>query len=467
MIAGLVGGSVRADVRLPAILTEHAVLQKSPATTVWGWSDPGEKITITLGNATTSAVGDAQGRWKTTLDLASTGPGPFVLKVQAKNQILESDVMVGDVWFSSGQSNMQFTLNATTDGAVEIAHSANSSLRWFMAKGQDGLVGPMEDVKGQWIVASPGSSGDCSGVAYYFGKKIQGDLRIPVGLVLTAVGGTTIQSWMSQEALAIPTVKDALEKAFPKKKRMQPQLVPSFFYNQLIRPLGNLSLRGVIWYQGEAHFNQGDFYRVAFPAMIEDWRALWHRPSLPFYYCQLPNIGDKTQDAGMEGWIAGLREGQDSGLAEPKTGEAILIDVGGVEFHPPAKKIVGERLALLAEAGTYGLPVQAQSPRFDSMSVQGDHLEVQFKDCPGGLVAGDLPKDVASPAPVHDVQGFAVCGTDGKWVWAQASIDGDKVEISSPAVQHPVAVRRLVKQPYLQPAGQERTTGGTVPGGCS
>jgi sialate O-acetylesterase len=422
-------GSLDADVRLPAIFSDHAVIQKSAATAVWGWSAPGEKVKVTLGSVTAETVADVQGRWKATLDLTSAGPGPLTLQVEGKNKLTVADVLVGDVWLSSGQSNMQLTLNVTSGGWDEVAQSSNPSLRWFMAKSQNQFVGPQDDVTGKWLVASPETSGDCSGVAYYFGKKIQADLHVPVGLVLTAVGGTTIQSWMSPESLTDPAVKAALDRAFPPKPQRKPQLTPSFFYNQLIYPLGDLSLRGTIWYQGESHYNQGDFYRVAFPALIRDWRGLWHQPESPFYFCQLPNTDQKTPDAGMEGWIAGLRDAQDAGLKEPQTGEAILIDVGDVEFHPPGKKVVGERLALLAEAGTYGLPVLAQSPRVDSVTTKGGHVEVHFKDCPGGLFASDLAHIPDLPSPGSPVQGFAICGADRKWTWAQAAISNDTVDV--------------------------------------
>lgn len=439
-----------ANVRLPAIISEHAVLQKSPATAVWGWSGPREKVTVTLDKISATATADAHGFWKANLDLTQLGSGPFTLQVQGKNTLTVPDVLVGDVWLSSGQSNMQFTLNSTTDADAEIEKSANPSLRWFMAKSGDKFVGPQQDVQGEWFISSPDTAGDCSAVAYYFGKKIQADRHIPIGLVLTAVGGTTIQSWMSRKTLAEPDVKAALDQAFPPpaparskttKHRQDPQLVPSFFYNQLIYPLANLSLSGVIWYQGEAHFNQGEFYDKAFPALIRSWRALWRQPALPFYFCQLPNIDKKTPDPAMEGWIAGLRESQNSGLQEPNTGEAILIDAGTEDLHPPGKKVVGDRLALLAEAETYGMSVKAQSPRFDSAAMQGDRVEIHFRDCANGLVADDPPKDMKLYSPGSAVQGFAICGADQKWVWAQATISGDKVTVWSPKVPHPAAVR--------------------------
>jgi sialate O-acetylesterase len=163
--------AAHADVRLPAIFSAHALLQKSSATAVWGWAEPGEAITIALGPSAASAVTDAKGKWLARLDLSGSGPGPFELTISGKNKIVVPDVLIGDVWLSSGQSNMQFTLNATDNGTEEVANSSNSELRWFMAKSEGRFLEPQEDVAGQWFVASPETSGDCSGVAYYFGKK--------------------------------------------------------------------------------------------------------------------------------------------------------------------------------------------------------------------------------------------------------------------------------------------------------
>ncbi len=439
----LVTGTVRvnADVRLPAILSAHALLQKSPATAIWGWADPAEAVTVTLGSQKAEAVADAKGRWVVRLDLSSVGPGPFELTVSGRNKLVVTDVLVGDVWLSSGQSNMQYTLNATTKGGEEIARSANNQLRWFMAENSDQFLELQKDVPGHWVIASPGTSGDCSGVAYYFGKKLQADLKIPVGLILTAVGGTTIQSWMSDHALDQDEALKAQKAHDLAAEKKDPAMTSTFSYNQLIAPLESLSLRGVIWYQGEAHFNQGALYRKAFPLLIRDWRRLWQQPGLPFLWCQLPNLDKKTPDPGMEGWVADLRDAQSSALAEPHTGEVILIDVGAVDLHPKNKEIVGMRLANLAEASTYGRTVPTDNPRLDSAKIEGRQVVIHFKGCPGGLGPHDLPARTKPNLAGSPVQGFALCGADHRWVWAQASIEGDSVQVESPQVAEPVEVR--------------------------
>lgn len=615
-------------VRLPAILSAHAVLQKSPQTAIWGWAEPDEKITVTLGKASAQTVCDRKGRWKALLDLTSVGQGPFDLVIKGNNQLSVPDVLIGDVWLSSGQSNMQFTLNATSGGDEEIARSANPLLRWFAAGSKAGYLEPQEDVPGHWVIAAPGTSGDCSGVAYYFGKKIQKDLKTPVGLVLTAVGGSAIQSWMSNESLdrdgelklqkdkdlalarslpeqqrefrtrwtewlekngradkstsdlaaftgttvstggwidvkvpgslsgkglpdagaiwlrremelsagqvpvvvelgkltgfetlywngekipcpaegpvsgtarryeiparlvttgkniialrifspvQAPSIKGgpnvisigpdftdqrelkglwkakaeftfaaapALAKAAPRPPAIPlPQTTATFFFNQLIHPLTPMTLRGVIWYQGEAHFSQGPLYRRAFPLLIQEWRRLWGQASLPFYFCQLPNMDNKTPDPGMAGWVAEVREAQDATLREPQTGEAILIDAGTVDFHPTDKEIVGHRLAMLAEAGTYELPVVAEGPRYDTMTIEKGQIKLRFRNSADGLISRPLPKDEVLYEPASAIQGFAICGADRKWVWARAEIEGDGLRVWSPGIPSPVAVR--------------------------
>lgn len=427
--------AAQAEVRLPAIFSEHAVLQRSGATAVWGWAEPGEKVVVTFGAATAKTAAGKDGRWRVSLDLSAAGTEATDLVVEGTNRVAAGDVVVGEVWLASGQSNMQLPLNATENGVAEAARSANAGLRWFAAETRDRFLKPQEDVAGRWFVAGPETSGNCSAVAYYFGREIGRELKQPVGLILTAVGGTTIQAWLSEQALAGDEVLRPASKA-KKPKKMPPLATPSYYFNQLIHPFAALSLRGVLWYQGEAHFSQGAFYSRAFPALIRDWRRHFGKADLPFYFCQLPNVDKKTTDANDGGWVAEVREAQDAGLKEPNTGEAVLIDVGGEDLHPPNKEVVGSRLAALAKAGTYGMKVAAESPRFQSAKRDGGRMVVTFGHCRGGLVARALPG-----VPEGEVRGFAICGADGNWVWADAEILGETVAVSSPEVPEPVAVR--------------------------
>jgi sialate O-acetylesterase len=232
----------------------------------------------------------------------------------------------------------------------------------------------------------------------------------------------------------------------PKKgKGIPPQETPTFYHNQMIHPLHRMALKGFIWYQGESHFNQEAMYVRAFPGLIRDWRSGFGQGDLPFYYCQLPNIEKKEADPAAEGWIAGIREAQDRTLKEPATGQAVLIDVGGEDLHPTNKKIVGERLALLAESHTYGRKVSSDSPRYIShQKKEGGRVMVRFSNCDDSLVARPVAKeDLAASGviPESEVQGFAIRGHDGGWRWAHAAIKDGSVEVWSPDVPSPAAVR--------------------------
>lgn len=431
---------VSADIRLPGIFSEHAVLQRSRATTIWGWADPGEKVRASLGETLGEATADAEGKWRVSLDLSRAGREPSALRIEGKNAVTIPDVIVGEVWLTSGQSNMQLPLSATTGGLEEAKRSENPRLRWFAMETRGRAANPEEDAKGRWVVAGPGTSADCSAIAYYFGKILERDLDTSVGMILTAVGGSAIQTWMSPGAIEDhEDIKAALAK--PAKKKLPPVLAPSLNFNRLIHPLAALSFQGVLWYQGEAHFSQGAFYASAFPALIRDWRRHFGKPELPFYFCQLPNLDKKTADANNAGWVAEVREAQDEGLAEPHTGEAVLIDVGAEDLHPPDKEVVARRLALLAEADVYGRRVECRGPRFQKIRRDGSKIIVEFADCPGGLTTKPLPEGAAALDPKSEVQGFALSNANGQWHWAQAKIRGNTTEVWSPEITEPAGVR--------------------------
>jgi len=444
-----------AEIRLPAVFSDHAMLQRSKETSLWGGASAGAKVVVRYAGRESSAAADADGRWKVALDLSQvSGKGSDLVVEEQGSSVTVRDVVVGEVWLSSGQSNMQFTLNSTDDGWEEIERSKDPDLRWFMAEAGETYLGPQEYPAGRWLVAGPETSGDCSAVAYYFGRKLRSSTRSPVGLILTAVGGTTIQSWMSPEALASVAelreehgrVQALIRKAGTGDPGIPPQEIPCFYYNQMIHPLEQATLAGVIWYQGEAHFNQEGMYVRAFPALIRDWRSKFGRADLPFYFCQLPNMEPKTGDAGDAGWIAGIREAQDKTSSEPATGQVVLIDAGDEDMHPTNKKVVGDRLAALAEVFSYRIPNPLSVyPRQTAVEKQeGGKVVIRFNGCDGGLVASKLArKDIQASGGIatSDVQGFALKSAEGTWHWATARISGDAVEVSSPEVPSPREVR--------------------------
>lgn len=459
-----------AEVRMPAILSDHLVLKRGADTPVWGKAAPDEAIVVTLGEATARTVTGADGRWRVTLDLTGSPAGPLVLTVEGKNRIAINDVLIGEVWLASGQSNMAFRLKAATDAEKEIAGSANFQLRQFeVARAEE--ANPAEDCKGVWVVAGPETVGAFSAVAYFFAKRLQGELQIPVGIINASVGGTPCEAWTSPEAIqADPHLKAARERALAAlaapplqdeqkgeaKRRKIPrraQTEPGCLFNGMISPLLPCALSGVIWYQGEANAKRAWQYRSAIPRMIQDWRNQWQRPDLPFYFCQLPNHYPKRAEPTNSLW-AELREAQSLALRLPHTGQAVLIDLGEAgDLHPPGKQGPGNRLAAIALANVYGRKITFSGPVYQAMKIEAGKIRLAFAHADDGLVAQPLPNTynvktkagqtapLVRNSPDSELEGFAICGSDHQWVWAEAKIDGESVLVWSDKISDPVAVR--------------------------
>lgn len=656
ILSSLLSGFVHADVRLTRIISDNMVLQKSDKTAVWGWADPGEDVTVTLDTQSAKTKADAAGKWRVLLNLSHSAPGPFPMTVSGKNQLTVANVAVGEVWVTAGQSNMEFALKNALGGPEEVAQSSNPLLREFIVP-RGGKPEPADDCVGKWIVADPQSSGDFSAVGYFFAKKLQGELKVPVGFICAAMGGTGCEQWTSSEGLdadpelkagkdltiqastqltterkqypdsftqwlkqnnredqpspnpaafAVPDVpatgwttvplpgpvaaaglpsagtfwlrKDVTltagnippadgkfyfsfnagandyetvywngEKVFeslPKNRSapinyahrvvmiplnllkegrnvlalrffspvQAPQLtgdpkphgntvdiaapplagdwqVKAEFplpvatpaalaalppdpydafakvvpfntptacqlFNAMINPITPYTIVGVVWYQGESNVGRAYQYRIAFPLLIQDWRAHWKEGDFPFYFCQLANLGQLSA-VPVPSNLAELRESQSLTLKLPNTGQAILIDLGeATNLHPRDKKDVGERLALIALARNYGQKISYSGPTYESMKIEADKIRVFFQHADGGLVAkplSDIGKIYATATPAKipavptnpnsELQGFAICGADHKWVWADAAIDGADVVLSSAQVPQPLAIR--------------------------
>jgi len=460
-----------AEVKLPTIFSDHMVLEKTGKVPIWGKASPGEEVQVTLNRVSAKAKADSDGKWMVTLDLSKCGPGPFEMTVEGGNKLTVKDVLVGEVWLASGQSNMAFLLEAAVDAESEVAASANPLLRQFRVDRAEAAV-PADDCKGEWTVAGPETAGKFSAVAYFFGKNLQKELGGPVGVINSSVGGTPCEAWTSPQAIdTVPHLKEArelalkeaaeAEKANPGPKGKQPRRQngankknPSLLFNGMIHPLIPYAIRGAIWYQGEANAVRAWQYRTAFPLMINDWRAQWKQGDFPFYFCQLANFDkNKLPELADSPW-AELREAQSLALKLPNTGMAVLIDLGeSGDIHPRNKKPVGERLAKIAFANQYGKKVPFSGPVFESMKIEGNKARLAFSHIEGGLVAKALPATVnvktktgetaplVRKSPNSELEGFAICGADNKWVWADARIDGDSVVLWSDKVSEPVAVR--------------------------
>lgn len=506
-----------ADVRLPAIIGDNMVLQRDQKVPIWGWADPGEKVTVTTLGEKAEATAGQDGKWSVTLGGLKTSEQPIDMTIAGKNTITLKNILVGDVWVASGQSNMEWALKNTNHAGEETPKSTNPKIRLFIVPRrvafdpQDDISNTRADHQGRWLECTPENTPNFSAVGYWFAKDIVATQNTPVGMIGTYWGGTSAQAWTSPEALATePATKALAETAARRKENLQADLekfdretlpaweanrkkwdqevaeankkwqaeveaakaagqpappkptvrpaprrparpdnnpgTPGGLFHGMVAPIVPYAIKGVIWYQGESNAGQPEQYQKLFPLLINDWRNRWGQGQFPFLWVQLANY-QKRQDQPTQssrGW-AGLREAQSMTLSLPATGQAVIIDIGEErDIHPRDKKNVGHRLALAARKVAYGEDIVYSGPVYDSMKVEGDKIRLTFKHVGGGLTIGSAPAtrpSVDPEPPLPNLVGFAIAGADRKFVWADATIDGDTVVVSSPQVSEPVAVR--------------------------
>lgn len=414
-----------AAVRLAGIFTDNAVLQQGMPVPIWGFGDNGEKVVVRFGGHEATATVEG-GRWQVTLPEMKATAEPAELTVEGSNKLALKNVVVGEVWLCSGQSNMQWPVNRSADHEQVISAADHPTLRLFTVPRQ-ATDEPQPDVAGRWEVSSPQSVPEFSAVAYHFGLHLADALKVPVGLVSTNYGGTPAEAWTSREALAAhPDMKYMLDN--PPGRDAQR---PTGLYNAMIHPLIPLAFRGAIWYQGESNAGRAYEYRALFPLMIETWRKNFGRGDFPFLFVQLAPFMKKEPEPGDSAW-AELREAQFlTTLNLPNTAQAVITDLGDeADIHPQQKAPVGNRLAMAARALAYGEKVESSGPVYKSVEFKGNQAILTFDHIGGGLVAKDGP-----------LAGFTIAGADKKFVHAEAKIEGDKVVVTSAAVAEPVAVR--------------------------
>jgi sialate O-acetylesterase len=454
----------RAEVKLPAVFSDHMVLQREKPIAVWGWADEGEKVTVTLGKEAVSTEAKG-GRWKVLLPKMKAG-GPLRLSVQGKNQVAFEDVLIGEVWICSGQSNMEWPLRLSFEPQEAIRKSSNEKIRLLTVPKLKANE-PVQDMKASWEECNPTTVSNFSAVAYFFGRDLQKALGVPVGLIHTSWGGSPAEVWVREEILAENALYKAeiLESYAEQLKRSQAEIErwerekaqaekegkkftrnrpgtpwkPAELYNGMIAPLVPYAIRGAIWYQGESNAGRSYQYRTLFPDMISNWRADFGQGDFPFLLVQLApwdknkkrEILEITKESGESDW-AELREAQWlSTKVLPNVGMAVITDVGDKDdIHPTRKEPVGGRLALAARKIAYGEKMVAAGPEYRSLKIEGDRAIVSFDGSGRGLEARG-----------GNLQGFAIAGADRKFVWANAEIEGDTVVVHSPMVREPVAVR--------------------------
>jgi sialate O-acetylesterase len=412
LLALTLAGPARANVAVKPPFASSMVLQREMAVPVWGTASGGEQVTVSIASQTKTVTAPASGKWTLKLDPMPAG-GPYVVTIKGTNTVTLEDVYVGEVWQAAGQSNMDTRLSFYSTLAGEISKANHPLLRYYTLR-QPGQTTT-------WQVVSPSTAGPLSALAYFFGKEIQEKTGVAVGLVVTAVGGTTIASWLDPATLgAHAEVKDGDRGGM---------------WNSWVAPVVGYGLRGTIWFQGEQNTNGTDApsYGDRFNWLITGWRAAWGQGDFPFFFGQLSNIHDAQTDPNNTSNVATVREGQRMALALPGTAMSVNMDIGiANDWHFPNKPEAGHRLALPARAKVYGEAGLVYSgPFYVSKSIAGDKVTLSFDHVGGGLMARD-----AGP-----VKGFAIAAATGSWVWADATISGDTVVVSSPSVASPTRVR--------------------------
>ena len=470
--------SALADVRLPAIVSDNMVLLQDTKANVWGWADAGEKVTVKLRDASVSATADEKGRWSTKLEGLKPGLAGD-MTVAGKNTLTVKNVAVGEVWLASGQSNMEWIVKNAKDAEAEIAACNFPELRVFTVARKASPT-PLDDVTGKWAVATPENAPLFSAVGYYFSREVHKKLKVPLGLIHSSWGGTPVETWIPASGMnsnpafgdhwkkkqadypqakvahddLMKAHKDAAEKAkaegkpAPRAPRAPDGpndlfAAPMGLFNGMIAPLAPYTIRGALWYQGESNAglnNRGNMqlYAPMFATMILSWRFEFARAqNIPreesefsFLFVQLANYFPKREEPADSYW-AQIREAQLSTLEVPRTEMAVSRDLGEAsDIHPKNKQDVGKRLALAALAGTYFEETEYSGPIYGGMQAEDGKIRLNFSHAEG-LKAQDGGA----------IKGFAVAGEDKKFHWAEVTLEGDHVVVSSPGVPKPVAVR--------------------------
>ena len=418
--------AARADVTLPKVIGDHMVLQRDMPVPIWGWAEAGEEVTVSLGDCKATTTACSKGKWMVKLDPQEAG-GPCELTVKGNNSITLTDILVGEVWVCSGQSNMQWSVAASNNPQEEIAAADYPNIRLFTVTRKIAEE-PVDDCTGAWASCGPETIPGFTAVGYFFGRHLHKELNVPIGLINSSWGGTIAEAWMSNAGLlGEPDFEPILERAAtfnPKNPNQATNL-----YDGMLHPIIPFGIRGAIWYQGESNSGRAKQYKKLFPAMITDWRKNWNQGDFPFLFVQLApyRYGNSDPRCLAETW-----EAQSSTLSLANTGMAVTTDIGNIkDIHPRNKQDVGLRLGLWALAKTYGRSLVYSGPLYDSMAVEGDKIRVKFDHVGGGLKSADD----------QPLSHFTIAGEDQEFKPAEATIDGDTIVVKSDEVSSPVAVR--------------------------
>lgn len=461
-----------ADVKLPKVFGDHMVLQCDKPLVVWGWAEAGEKVMIALGSQRAETVTDAKGKWRTVLSPLKAG-GPLEMIVAGKNKVIYSDVLIGEVWLCSGQSNMEWLLR-NTDNADEVVRSADDPDIRLLNVEKKASPQPLPDIKGAWTVCTPQAAETFSAVGFFFGKKLHSELKVPIGLINSSWGGTLIEPWTPFVGFALgdglASLTNRVEQDDQEYRRLLPAKLgeieawmarvkksltqrteiplqpewprhplyseghpdqPTCLYNGMIHPVVPFAFRGAIWYQGESNAMNKDglLYYEKMKALVGGWRKIWGQGDFPFYFVEIAPL-DAAYEADD---LPKLWDAQRASLSIPNTGMAVTTDIANLkDIHPRNKKDVGNRLALWALARDYGRKELIPSgPLYKSMEVKDGRVVISFDYTGGGLVVNGG----------GDLTWFEIAGPEKYFKKAQARISADKVIVWSEDVPNPTSVR--------------------------
>ena len=444
----------QAEVTLPKILGSNMVLQRNKALPVWGRASAGEAVRVTFGNQSKTTFANESGKWEVVLDPLKASTEPAEMTISGTNTIVLDNILVGEVWLCSGQSNMEYSMNKSSKYAdaekskglseEEFKKVNNPNLRVFLVKRS---LYDKDGINRGWEEADYNALKDFSAAGYFFGEKLQRELNVPIGVISSAVSGSPIERWAPEEVFA--SMK-GFDPALPKDPEVVDDMIDGKFYYSMIQPLAPFALRGFLWYQGETNcFKNETFeYTDKMQAMIRTWRSIWQDEELSFYYVQIaPFYYSKSEgkDHLTEETLPKFREAQAAALQIPNTGMVVTTDLvdSPDDIHPTYKWEIGRRLALLALAKDYGKKsVVYSGPVFKSMKTSGNKAILKFSHTGSGLVSRDGKA----------LDWFLVAGPDGKFVPAEAVVKGKKVIVSAEGVASPQAVRfawNEVAQPNL------------------
>ncbi|HHU26447.1 MAG TPA: sialate O-acetylesterase [Bacteroidales bacterium] len=425
--------TVNAEVKMPAIFGDNMVLQQQSDVAIWGWAKANSQVRVVTSwnKKSYSTRSDGQGYWKLTVKTPAAGFTPYTITVSDGQSITLDNVLIGEVWVCSGQSNMEMPMKGFTDQPIEggpeaIATSTNPGIRHFTVK-KASKAAPQEDCEGIWEIAGPGTTPNFTATGYFFGRLLNQALNVPVGLIHTSWGGSRIEAWMTSSSIksVIADVEIPATDAEIKSQNGSPTVL----YNGMLHPIVGYGIRGAIWYQGESNRGEPARYVELFDKMVREWRAIWEVGEFPFYYCQ---IAPFNYGGGLNSGY--IREAQAKGMkTTPNTGMAVLMDSDSPGcIHPPKKREAGERMALWALAETYGVEgIHYRSPEVESLTIEGRVA----------IITMDLPAHPGLTTHGKEIYQFQIAGENKSFYPAKAALVRNQIFVFSPHVKNPVAVR--------------------------